>query len=310
MKKILKSTLLLGAAAMLLSACGTYDPAPIQAMKANTKFARALKLEYLNLHEEEVGEVDWGNASLFIEKAKMAASNMQVLPEELSAHNLPADSIPALESARYWLTSALRDGARLRAPYDAGHAQAKFDCWVEEQEQTHQPDDIAACRAEFEAAMMRVDEAMMPKPVAMAPKPEPKPAPKPAAKAAEPKKEAKKAKPKPKPKPVQTEYSIYFDFDSSKLTAKGNATVTAIVTAATRSSKMISLRAHADRSGGNKYNAILSKARADAVFAALRSWGVEADRISFMAVGEEEPAVATNDGVSEPMNRRVDVTLK
>lgn len=304
MKKILKSTLLLGAAAMLLSACGTYDSTAVQGMKANTKFARALKLEYINLHEEEVGEVDWGNASLFIEKAKMAASNMQVLPEELAAHDLPADSIPGLESARYWLTSALRDGARLRAPYDAGHAQAMFDCWVEEQEENHQPEDIAACRAGFEAAMMRVDEAMMPKPVVMAPKPAAK-APAPA-----PKKVAKKAKPKPKPKPVKTEYSIYFDFDSSKLTAKGNAAVTAIVRAATRSAKMISLRAHTDRSGGNRYNAILSKARADAVYAALRSWGVEADRISFMAVGEEEPAVATNDGVSEPMNRRVDVTLK
>ena len=303
MKNIIKGTFLAAGAAVLLSACSTPDHGAIMALKPSTAFSRALKLEYANLVEEEAAEVDWGNANLFAEKAMAAGNNQQVLPEELAAHErLPADSLPDLESARYWLTSSLRDGARLRAPYDAGKAQAMFDCWVEEQEENHQPEDIARCRHAFEMAMERVDKTLFP-PKMAAPAPMAKAAPAPMKKKAKP---AKKAMPAPVPGP----FLVYFDFDSSKVTDTANKVITRAVRAAqTRTSGPIVLRAHADRAGQNRYNAILSGKRAKAVIAALESWGIAASRISVMAVGEEEPAIRTKDGEREGLNRRVVITL-
>jgi len=308
LKNIFRVSLIAVGAAVVLSACSTPDHASIMAMKPSTAFSRALKLEYANLFEEEAAEVDWGNADLFAGKAIAAGNNQQVLPEELSAHpRLPADSLADLESARYWLTSVLRDGARLRAAYDAGKAQAMFDCWVEEQEENHQPEDIARCRHAFEMAMERIDKVLYPpevKPMAMA-KPEPKAVAKPAPM------KAKAAPKKAMPAPIPGPFIVYFDFDSSKVTGEGNKVITRAVRAAqTRTSGPIQLRAHADLAGKNRYNAILSGKRAKAVIAALESWGIAASRLSVMAVGEEEPAVRTTDGERESLNRRVVISLQ
>jgi OmpA-OmpF porin, OOP family len=303
LKKILNISLVAAGAAVLLSACSAPDYNAIMAMKPNTAFSRALKLEYANLVEEEISEVDWGNASLFADKATAAGNSQQVLPEVLADHDrLPADSIPDLESGRYWLTSSLRDGARLRAPYDAGKAQAMFDCWVEEQEENHQPDDIARCRHAFEMAMERVDKTLYAK----------KPMPAPMAKAAP---APKKAMPAPKkkamPAPIPGPFIVYFDFDSSKIMGEAEKVIIRAVRAAqTRTSGPIVLRAHTDKAGKNRYNAILSGKRASAVTSALEGWGIAGSRISLMAVGEEEPAIVTGDGERESLNRRVVITLK
>jgi OmpA-OmpF porin, OOP family len=303
LNKTLQGSLIAVGAAVLLSACSTPDYDAIMAMKPNTAFSRALKLEYANLVEEEVGEVDWGNANLFAAKATAAGNSQQVLPETLAAHErLPADSLPDLEAARFWLTSALRDGARLRAAYEAGKAQAMFDCWVEEQEENHQPEDIARCRHAFEMSMEAVDKILYaPKPMVMA-KAEPAP------KKAEP---APKAKPKAMPAPIPGPFVVYFDFDSSKIAGDAEKVIVRAVRAAqTRTSGPIVLRAHADKAGKNRYNAILSGKRAKAVIAALADWGISSSRISVMSVGEEEPAINTKDGERESLNRRVVITLK
>ena len=44
-------------------------------------------------------------------------------------------------------------------------AQAKFDCWVEQQE-NHQPEHIAGCMGEFAAAMKVLETKMEPLPPA------------------------------------------------------------------------------------------------------------------------------------------------
>jgi OmpA-OmpF porin, OOP family len=306
LNKTLQVTLIAAGAAVLLSACSsTPDYSTIMAMKPNTAFSRALKLEYANLVEEEVGEVDWGNADLFATKATAAGNSQQVLPETLASHErLPADSLPDLEAGRFWLTSALRDGARLRAAYEAGKAQAMFDCWVEEQEENHQPEDIARCRHAFEMSMEAVDKILYaPKPMVMA---KAMPAPKKAA-------PAPKAKPKKKmmPAPIPGPFVVYFDFDSSKIAGDAEKVIVRAVRAAqTRTSGPIVLRAHADKAGKNRYNAILSGKRAKSVIAALADWGISSDRISVMSVGEEEPAITTMDGERESLNRRVVITLK
>ena len=298
MKKMTRNIVLMAGSALILSACANYDIGAIQGMKAGSKFASGLKLEYLSLAEAEIEEVDWQNAGMYLRKAEMAAAGADVQPENPADHDiLETDPLAALQAARFWLTSALKDGAAEKIPYSAAHAQVMFDCWVEEQEENHQPKDIAICRAAFEAAMMQVDDALAP------PKPMAMPAPKPMAK--------KVAKPAAKPVMIPGPFVVYFNFDNATLTDEGGKVVTRAVRAAqTSGAATLVLRAHADKAGKNRYNAVLSRKRAMAVYDALHSWGIEPNRLKFAAVGEEEPAIATADGVRESLNRRVVITLK
>jgi len=298
--KITRNSILVAGVGLLLSACANYDIPSIQGIKAGNNFANGLKLEYITLAETEIEEVDWANAGLFLNKAEAAAGGADVPPEVLADHyRIPDHAISDLDAARFWLMSALKDGAAEKIPYTAAHAQAMFDCWVEEQEEDHQPEDIAKCRADFEAAMAQVDAALFP------PKPMAKPMVKPMVK------KAMAPKPKSKPMVIPGPFVVYFDFDSAKLTAENAKVVTRAVRAAQTSGvESLILRSHADRAGHNRYNAILSRKRAIAVSAALQSWGIEPSRVKIVAVGEEEPAVATEDGARESLNRRTVITLK
>ena len=67
---------------------------------------------------------------------------------------------------------------------------------------------------------------------------------------------------------------------------------------------------HADRSGSNEYNVGLSQRRAQAVADLLVSMGVPRTSIQITARGEEQPRVPTADGVREPQNRRVEMTVR
>ena len=55
-------------------------------------------------------------------------------------------------------------------------------------------------------------------------------------------------------------------------------------------------------------NLLLSNERAFAVARGLVARGIPAERTQVLAKGETNPAVRTDDGVSEPQNRRVEIT--
>ncbi len=66
---------------------------------------------------------------------------------------------------------------------------------------------------------------------------------------------------------------------------------------------------HTDTSGSNAYNERLSERRAKATADALVSLGVPASTLDVSWKGETEPAVATGDGVKEPLNRRATIQV-
>ncbi len=66
---------------------------------------------------------------------------------------------------------------------------------------------------------------------------------------------------------------------------------------------------HADKSGSNSYNMGLSEARANNV-AGMLSATVPGVSVSVEFKGEEEPRVATEDGVRELQNRRVEIQTR
>ena len=66
---------------------------------------------------------------------------------------------------------------------------------------------------------------------------------------------------------------------------------------------------HTDTSGSLSYNVRLSERRANAVADALVGLGVNQGVMSVDWKGETQPAVATGDGVKEPLNRRTTINI-
>ena len=66
---------------------------------------------------------------------------------------------------------------------------------------------------------------------------------------------------------------------------------------------------HTDTSGSDAYNVRLSERRAKAVADALVGSGVAQTALSVDWKGESQPAVATGDGVKEPLNRRSTIDI-
>ena len=127
-----------------------------------------------------------------------------------------------------------------------------------------------------------------PPPVAAAPPPPPAPAP---------------------PAPAR-QFVVYFEFDKSVLTPEGSKVVQDAAAAykATGSAK-VAVAGYTDLAGTQQYNLGLSKRRADAVRGALVKAGVPDGVIAESWHGKQNPAVPTPDGVREPRNRRVEISL-
>jgi OmpA-OmpF porin, OOP family len=66
---------------------------------------------------------------------------------------------------------------------------------------------------------------------------------------------------------------------------------------------------HADTSGSAAYNVRLSERRAKATADALVATGIAQTALSVDWKGETAPAVATGDGVKEPLNRRATIGI-
>jgi OmpA-OmpF porin, OOP family len=118
----------------------------------------------------------------------------------------------------------------------------------------------------------------------------------------------------PKAPPVQTcntgPYVVFFDWDQSALSDTAKSALDAAVSQyAWCGNVRVLLSGHADRSGSAAYNIALSRARNAAVRRYLTTRGIADAAIGGEAYGESKPLVATQDGVREPQNRRVEVNF-
>ena len=274
-------------------------------------FSQELAADYKAFTLFEAKEMnDWPDAEVFARKTLRANGGEAVLPEDPANWSIAEVHRPTLAAARGKLITALDGGGRDRAPDLAAEAQAKYDCWVEQQEEGHQPDHIAVCRGEFEAALTKLEAAMAPQPVAAAPA-APAPAPAPVA-------------PAPAPKvaggprfTVGEEIArtvVYFGWNQSSITTEAQARIDALVEQMSDMRDIILfVEGHADRSGPSDYNIKLSETRAQTVRAELVRQGMnvgDIDKLELEAKGEGNPAVRTPDGVREAANRRVEIVVR
>lgn len=278
---------------LVLAGCGgAFDYEGLRRMKApGDGFAARLGREYKDFALYEADEMyDWPDAAHFGEKALAAVRGESPDPEQIGAWRLPADLVDEMTGARRRLISALGAGARHAAPGAAARGQARFDCWLEQQEENWQADHIKRCRDGYFAALEKMEKAV----AAWIPGGQPvfRPA------------------LLPGQGSLPKAFVVFFTFDGDELLPDGMAAMDAVAEAAKSGVPVsIGVGGHADRAGPERYNMDLSLRRAEAVRKALAERGVDRARITIGAHGESRPRVATPDGVRDPRNRRVEVTI-
>lgn len=250
-----------------------------------TAYDRDLYDGYVTLAENEYNEGDYRDSDTFAMRAMEAARGDGVMPEPIDSRELPADKVGELTAARQRLVAAQASGATARKPQDAVAAQIAFDCWMQEQEENRQPDDISACRSQFMTALASLEE--QPKVAAAPPPPAPEPA----------------------PEPLPGPYTVLFEFDKSDLTVDARTALADMIAAAQKSDfQMINVSGYTDLTGTDAYNDVLSEQRANRVIDFLVESGIEKEKIFGKGYGKADPVVPVD--TPEVRNRRVEIVLE
>ena len=106
-------------------------------------------------------------------------------------------------------------------------------------------------------------------------------------------------------------FRLYFESDTTALTAESTAEIDRIVAAIQRRASVdVRISGHCDRVGSKEYNLRLSLERAEAVRDRIVHAGVDPATIQVFSHGFSLPLVPTPDQVPEPRNRRVEVTIR
>lgn len=288
---------------LAVAACSGFgNHSEIQALNeiqpVGSPFTQHLAAEYRDFANRENQEMfDYPDAIHFARKGLAAAAGDVVMPEPISDWNLTPQHMEELGTARGRLIVAFDLGARDLAPQLSAVAQARFDCWIEQQEENWQETDIIGCKNQFLESMNQL-EGMLQKP---APVPDDVMAPVTALDTGA-------------SGPMSAEdsmYLVFFDFNKALITSGAESVLDAVAAEAKkRGATSIEIIGHTDSSGSQSYNEKLAIRRANAVRDALAKRGLDVSVMNVDGRGERELLVKTEDNVREPANRRAQISFK
>lgn len=110
---------------------------------------------------------------------------------------------------------------------------------------------------------------------------------------------------------AQLEFVLYFELGGDQLTSESEALLPGLLQAVQdRQSTDVSIIGHTDTTGSPQLNYELALRRAESVATILRQRGLDPSFISVESHGQSNLLVPTADGVAEPRNRRVEVTVR
>ncbi len=269
---------------MALGAC-TYDEfdeieALNEVQAVGSPFTQNLASEYKAFVNRELHEMlDYPDALHFARKGLASASGKTVLPEPLVDWNLLPEHIEELGSARSRLMVAFDMGAREIDPVNSAIAQVRFDCWIEQQEENWQAEDILGCKTGFMQSIAALEaelgELPPPPPVMEVPPPV----------------EAMDMDTSEPMDPEDAMYLVFFDWDESELGSGAMSVLDAVSEEIENRSKdmdLVKVIGHADTSGPKDYNRKLALRRANSVRDALIERGVDPAIIRVESRGEED----------------------
>lgn len=303
------------------------------------EFERALFVEYVRLGAAERAEADWNDTTFFLNRARRLSQGRYKGPANIGDRDMPADALAEFTDARRRLVIVLSGSRIWKQPIEAAKAQASFDCWLQEREENFQDDDISNCRTVFLAVMDKLETKKPRTLIVLLPDlggvvgeidfttkagtqtltrersatTANKSGDAPSA-AFEVKQNVLEqtfgAAIEAQPVPPER-FIIFFELRSSDLTEASAAQIPQIFEAIARHpAAEVDIVGHADRSGSDKYNDALSLRRANEIRGRLVGQMGDAEALRVTAQGEGEPIVVTPDGVVEPQNRRVEVTVR
>jgi len=265
----------------LLTACDS--TASLQELRhvqpSDNPYHAALASRYQEFAEEKVVAYDWWTSKYFADKGLMAAYGRDVRPEDPAQWNIPATMQNEFAEARTQLMGLLED-AKSDQPGEAAQAIVAYDRWVELQDDQWDEPRIADARDSFFAALGALKPSENDTPAAAL--------------------------------PVETTSTIvYFPFASTALTEPAKAALMQLVEYLKSAGNVsININGHTDRAGSETYNMGLSEQRAQLVKDALMAAGVSETILHYFAFGETDPKIPPDDGVREPLNRRVEIFLE
>lgn len=331
--KALKALSLLAMMAATTS-CSTYSLEELRhTIPSGSAYQNALAARYLDFADDEARNYDWPDSGYFADKGLLAAYGKDVQPEMLDSWSVPASRVAALAEARTELMNQLTPEKIAQKPTDAADAVAFFDCWIENEEEGWQDDDIAYCRDRHLQAVVRLKEEPPPPPppAPEEPAPEPKaeeppapvveapPAPEcpkcepPPQPLVEAPKEEPPAPPPPAPAPIEKQaYLVMFQFNKASVDLNGKLILDGIVKELSKLSNdnyQIVVNGHTDTVGSARFNMELSKKRANAVRQELIDRGIAVEKIQAFGFGETDLKVKTKNGMKEQANRRVEIFI-
>ena len=109
-------------------------------------------------------------------------------------------------------------------------------------------------------------------------------------------------------KAILANATVYFEFDSFKLSSKSIQTLRSAVTAMKENSSIkIIISGHADERGTREYNLALGQRRAESVRDYLAVNGVSKSRVLVKSYGEERLIAKGSDESSHSKNRRAEI---
>jgi OOP family OmpA-OmpF porin len=278
--------ILVGALVTQITACSTTEPTKLNLEDMvgysinhpageveGSKFATSLHKEYYELGKYEALLGDNGDSIFFWQRANMIGDGTIPAPSEISKRNIKHSK--NLTKGRNALVSLLNKGVQNHYPETTAYAQAMFDCWAEQHEESYQTYDIESCRSRFWSALKSL--------------------------------QGKKVV-KRKPDVVISAFDVFFALDVHSLT---NQAKTILKTVPAQLAKFkagkIVITGYTDTSGAKDHNMTLSLKRAESVAAYLRLLGIKPNMVEVRPMGEDNPPVATADGVVNASNRTAQV---
>ena len=109
----------------------------------------------------------------------------------------------------------------------------------------------------------------------------------------------------------RADYAVYFGFDSDEITLEAEEVlIDSLERLALEDRDTVSLMGFTDSAGDSRYNQLLAMRRANAVRKFIQEKSDRKLRFEIMPVGEAEAVENGGDGVTEALNRRVEIVVR
>lgn len=288
-------------------------------------FYQVLAREYKAYADEQRKNFDWPDSELFAKKGLRAAGGVTVDPEHPEEWDIPGNLLPTFQVARRELLDTIDSLAIEQFPKQAGRVYFLYDCWLERQEENWVDEHVEPCQNEFYETLNRInlmkeDYKNRQIELARAKLAELEAEQKKDEKAeevtiAEPEEEMMEVAEEPeeemKPKITGESFIMFFEFGSFDISAEGHQIIGKVLaTVNGMENYEIILNGHTDRAGLEGFNLSLSKRRAAKVADELVAAGADSSKIKQFGFGESDPIRQTEDGVRDPVNRRVEIIIR